>query len=58
MSEKTIVINISPIEKWTMKELKYVCKHNKVKDYTKMERKQLVQCVKEILGHIKREDNR
>lgn len=58
MNEKTIVINIPPIEKWTMKELKYVCKHNKVKGYTKMERKQLVQCVKKILGHIKSEDNR
>lgn len=54
MSEETIVINIPPIEKWTMKELKYVCRHNKVKGYTKMEHKQLVQSVKEILGHKKR----
>lgn len=58
MSEETITINIPPVEEWTLKNLKSVCKHNKVKGYTKMERKQLVQCVKKILGHIKKEDNR
>ncbi|WP_420974180.1 hypothetical protein [Bacillus thuringiensis] len=50
MSEETITINIPPVEEWTLKNLKSVCKHNKVKGYTKMEHKQLVQCVKKFLA--------
>lgn len=49
MSEETIVINIPPVEEWTLRNLKSVCRHNKIKGYTKMERDQLVQCVKGIL---------
>ncbi|MBJ8030709.1 hypothetical protein [Bacillus cereus group sp. N21] len=57
MREETIVINIPRVEEWTLRNLKSVCRHNKIKGYTKMNREQLVQCVKEILGHIKKEDN-
>ncbi|ENQ3106543.1 hypothetical protein SAMN04488168_101407 [Bacillus sp. 491mf] len=53
MSEETIVINIPPVEEWTMKDLKYVCKHNKIKGYTKMDREQLVQHVKEVIKNMK-----
>lgn len=49
MSEKPVIINIPSVEKWTIKNLKSVCRHNKIKGYTKMERDQLVQCVKDIL---------
>jgi hypothetical protein len=49
MSEETIVINIPPVEEWTLRNLKSVCRHNKIKGYTQMERDQLVQCVKGIL---------
>ncbi len=53
MIEETIVINIPPVEEWPMKQLKSVCRYNKIKGYTKMNREQLVQHVKVILGHIK-----
>lgn len=53
MIEETIVINIPPVEEWPMKQLKSVCRHNKIKGYTKMNREHLVQHVKVILGHIK-----
>lgn len=55
MSEKAVIINIPPVEKWTIKNLKSVCRHNKIKGYTKMERDQLVQCVKDILGQRRNE---
>ncbi|MCR8860369.1 hypothetical protein NQ113_24675 [Bacillus pseudomycoides] len=50
MSGKPVIINIPPVENWTIKNLKSVCRHNKIKGYTTMDRDQLVQCVKEILG--------
>lgn len=52
MNEEKIVINIPPVEKWTMKDLKYTCKHKKVKGYTKMSREELIENVKIILKHI------
>jgi hypothetical protein len=50
MSEETIVINIPPVEEWTLRNLKSVCRHNKKKGlYKNGTRDQLVQCVKGIL---------
>lgn len=53
MEEQAITINITPVEKWTLKQLKSVCKHNKIKGYTKMDRKELVQHVKEVIKSMK-----
>ncbi|WP_242480028.1 hypothetical protein [Bacillus cereus group sp. N21] len=53
MSDQTVIINIPPVEEWPMKQLKSVCRHNKVKGYTKMDREQLVQHVKEIIKNMK-----
>lgn len=47
-----IVIDIPPVEEWTMKQLKYVCKHHKVKGYTRMNREQLIEAVKAILENL------
>ncbi len=55
MSEETIVINIPAVEEWPLKQLKSVCRHNKIKGYTKMDREQLVQHVKEIIRNMKSE---
>ncbi|WP_167332908.1 hypothetical protein [Bacillus gaemokensis] len=51
MSEETITINIPPVEEWPLKQLKSVCRHNKIKGYTKMGREQLIQHVRVILGY-------
>ncbi|WP_170961565.1 hypothetical protein [Bacillus toyonensis] len=51
MTEKTITINILPVERWTIRDLKSVCRHHKIKGYAKMSRDQLMVHVREILGH-------
>ncbi|MDZ4486009.1 hypothetical protein ORM86_22725 [Bacillus cereus] len=53
MNQETIVINIPPVEEWPLKQLKSVCRHNKIKGYTKMDREQLVKHVKEIIKNMK-----
>ncbi|WP_176546799.1 hypothetical protein [Bacillus pseudomycoides] len=52
MSKETVVINIPSVEEWPMKQLKSVCRHNKIKGYTKMTREQLMHHVRVILGHM------
>ncbi|HEY2493071.1 MAG TPA: hypothetical protein VGI33_09190 [Paenibacillus sp.] len=52
MGGQAITINIPPVEKWTLRDLKSVCRHNKIKGYTKMSREQLIVHVREILGHM------
>ncbi|MCJ8008917.1 hypothetical protein ACFFF5_21115 [Lederbergia wuyishanensis] len=49
MSKEQIIIEIPPVESWTLKDLKYTCRRNKVKGYTTMNREQLISSVKEIL---------
>ncbi|MED1559930.1 Ish1 domain-containing protein [Bacillus paramycoides] len=51
MDGQAININIPPVEKWTLKDLKSVCRHHKIKVYAKMSRNQLIVHVREILGH-------
>lgn len=48
----TVVIKMPGVESWSIKELKYTCKHNKVKGYTKMNREELIQEVKSIIEKI------
>ncbi|MGX5528581.1 hypothetical protein [Bacillus toyonensis] len=51
MTEKTITINIPPVERWTLRDLKSVCRHHKINDYAKMSREQLIVHVGEIFRH-------
>lgn len=51
MAEKVVTINIPTVEKWTLRDLKSVCRHQKIKGYAKMSRDQLIVHVREILGH-------
>lgn len=50
----TVNIKIPGVESWSMKDLKYCCKHNKVKGYTKMTKEQLVIEVKKIIENSKK----
>ena len=47
MSEP-IIINIPSVENWTTTDLKYACRKNKIKGYTKMDRNLLIEEVKKI----------
>lgn len=49
MTEKTIIIEIPPVEEWTLTDLRHTCRHNKVKGYTKMKKEQLVKEVERII---------
>lgn len=51
-SNEKVIIKIPGVESWTLTDLKRVCKHNKVKGYTKMSREELVEQVKIILDKI------
>lgn len=53
MSEKPVVINIPPVEEWPLKDLRSVCKHNKIKGYTKMDKGELIQHVRGIIKKMK-----
>lgn len=52
MSEP-IIINVPSVDNWTITDLKYTCRKNKVKGYTKMDRKQLIIEVKKIIKTMK-----
>lgn len=49
---ESVTIRVPSVESWTLKELKYCCKNNKVKGYTKMNKEQLVVAVKKILENL------
>ncbi|PDY91452.1 hypothetical protein [Bacillus toyonensis] len=53
MNDQTVIVSIPPVEEWPLKQLKSVCRHNKIKGYTKMDRKELVHHVKEIIKSMK-----
>lgn len=48
-----IIIEIPAVETWPITHLRFTCKKNKVKGYTKMNREQLVEAVKEIMQNFK-----
>jgi len=48
-NEKPIIINIPAVETWTITDLRYTCRKNKIKGYTKMDRQQLIIEVNEII---------
>ena len=51
MNEK-VIINIPAVESWNITQLRYTCKKNKVKGYTKMDKPQLIEAVKDIIKNI------
>lgn len=53
MHEEEVIINIPAVELWTITDLKYTCKKNKVKNYTKMSREELIKNVKDIIERYK-----
>lgn len=55
MVEKPVILNIPSVETWTLKELKYTCKRNKVKGYTKMTKDELIVAVKGVIENFKAE---
>lgn len=57
LNDKPIVINIPKVEEWTLTQLRYTCKKNKVKGYTKMDRSQLVKSVKHIIENLRTKEN-
>jgi hypothetical protein len=54
MSEETVIINIPNVEDWNITQLKFTCKKNKVKGYTKMSREELIIAVKEVISNLKK----
>ncbi|MGD6876944.1 hypothetical protein [Bacillus infantis] len=53
VSEEKVIINIPSVEEWNITQLRYTCKKNKVKGYTKMDRDELIVAVKDILSKLK-----
>lgn len=53
MSEQPVIINIPSVEDWNITQLRYTCKKNKVKGYTKMDRDQLIEAVKQVIENLK-----
>lgn len=48
----TAIINIPYVESWTLTQLRYACKNNKVKGYTKMNRAELENAVQGIINKM------
>lgn len=63
MSDKVVqgndseVINIPGVEEWTLTSLRYTCKMNKVKGYTKMNKEELKKAVQKILDKMGEDKN-
>lgn len=53
-SKETIIINVPGVESWSLKELRSCCKNNKVTGYTKMNREQLIEEVRDIIKKLRR----
>lgn len=53
LNEK-VTINIPSVEDWNITQLRYCCKKNKVKGYTKMTKDQLIVEVQNIIANSKR----
>lgn len=47
--DNPIIIKIPKVDDWTITDLRYTCKKNKVKGYTKMSREQLIIKVNSII---------
>jgi hypothetical protein len=47
--EEPVIIHIPSVEEWNITQLRYACKKNKIKGYTKMTKEQLIVAVENIL---------
>jgi hypothetical protein len=54
--EEIVTINIPAVETWNITQLRYTCKKNKVKGYTKMKKPQLIEEVKKVIANLKGEE--
>lgn len=52
MSEE--IIHIPKVEEWTITSLRYTCKHNNIKGYTKMSKEQLIKEAGNIINNMGR----
>lgn len=50
LEDKPIIIKIPSVETWNITSLRYCCKKNKVKGYTKMSKEQLIEEVQKIIN--------
>ena len=48
MNNKPIIIDMGKLEDWPITHLRYTCRKNKVKGYTKMSKVELVEEVRKI----------
>jgi len=55
MSEK-VIINIPSIDSWTITDLRFTCRKNKIKGYSKMSREELIEEVKKIINKFKKDE--
>ena len=56
LEDNSATINIPSIESWTITELRYTCRRNKVKGYTKMDKEQLIEEVKKVINKFKKDE--
>ena len=54
-SVEPVIINIPSVDTWTKTDLLFACKKNKVKGYTRMDKPQLIEAVKNIMANMKGE---
>ncbi|UZW13209.1 hypothetical protein OSC52_15335 [Clostridium pasteurianum] len=54
--DEHIIIKIPSVKEWNRTQLRYACRKNKVKGYTKMNREQLIVAVEKILEDKERGD--
>lgn len=50
--EDTVTIKIPPVNEWTLTQLRNLCKRNKVKGYTKMNKEQLIKEANNIIANL------
>ena len=55
IKEEPIIINMPSVDTWNITALRYTCRKNKVKGYTKMDREQLIIEVRKIIHEFKEE---
>lgn len=58
MSEEIVeTFSIPPVKDWTLTDLKYACKNNNVKGYSKMNKGQLVEVVEGLFAQMEADKN-
>jgi hypothetical protein len=52
--DEPIIIKIPSVKEWNVTQLRYACRKNKIKGYTKMNREQLIVVVERIIENKER----